>query len=474
MITILCQRNFLHKILLDTSIILDNTQNLVYLHKQNNQIYITDIILEELDRKKDQQSESGYFAREFFRCISNVAKDVEKPLDKQKDSDCITQIEFQTNNESVPIFVITRIEYQTPYIDYGWNDARIREIAKEYNLLLLTNDIALRVRSITDNIQSTSLNRTQINNPKDINFIHKINLLRDLSNKEEFENTQEFKQLSNWHIFEIDECDYTDSMLYSTGRKYFGMKHENKLEILDLDSIIQAQKPYILPLNIEQKLAYSILLHPQNYLSIITGSTGSGKTLTALQAGIALQKSNIVDGIVYMRNTITANDKEAELGFRKGDEEQKLHYFMYPLFSSVNFIIESLKEHSLAKRIEYKGESKGFDKEMATQYFLDKHHIEVMDIAHARGITLHNKFVIFDEVQNASDATIKLIGTRMGEKSRIVFLGDYNQIDHPYLNRLRNGALSLLTKAQSDDFIFGLQLKHTIRSKIANWFDSNF
>lgn len=78
--------------------------------------------------------------------------------------------------------------------------------------------------------------------------------------------------------------------------------------------------------------------------------------MTALQAGIALQKMGVVDGIVYLRNTITANDKEAELGFRKGDEDQKLHYFMYPLFSSINFIIERLKEHSLAKRIEYKGE----------------------------------------------------------------------------------------------------------------------
>ena len=194
----------------------------------------------------------------------------------------------------------------------------------------------------------------------------------------------------------------------------------------------------------------------------------------ALQAGISLQKLGLVEGIIYMRNTVTANDREAELGFRKGDEIQKLHYFMYPLFSSVNFIIESLKGQSLAKRIEYRGESRGIDKEEATQLFLHKHRIQVMDIAHARGVNLHNKFVIFDEVQNASDATIKLIGTRLGEGSRLVFLGDYNQIDHPYLSRLRNGALSLLSRALEDDAIFGLQLRHTIRSKIARWFDKNF
>lgn len=108
----------------------------------------------------------------------------------------------------------------------------------------------------------------------------------------------------------------------------------------------------------------------------------------------------------------------------------------------------------------------------ATEYFLQKHKIEVLDIAHARGITIANKFVIFDEVQNASNATIKLIGTRIGDGSKIVFLGDWAQIDHPYLSKFRNGALSLLQKATSDTMIAAIQLRQTIRSDIAKWFGS--
>lgn len=461
----------MQRVLLDTSIILDDTYNLIYLYKQHKQLYITDVVLDELDNKKDLQNESGYFAREFFRCITNVAQQTSCDLIQAHTNDLIVQLECVFEKICIPICVITRSQYKTQYIDYGYNDAKIREIAKDYSLILLTNDIALRVRSIADNIESYPFKRLQINNPKDIDFITKISLLKGLSNREKFEKSDDFQKQTNWHIFEIEEYDYTDTTRYLTGKKYFGIKHNNTLEILDIDSIIKESNPYILPINIEQKLAYTMLIHPSNFLSIITGSTGSGKTLMALQAGITLQKAKIVDGIVYMRNTITANDKEAELGFRKGDETQKLHYFMYPLFSSINFIIENLKEHSLAKRIEYRGESRGFDKEDATQYFLEKHCIELLDIAHARGISLHNKFVIFDEVQNASDATIKLIGTRIGEKSRIVFLGDYNQIDHPYLNKFRNGALTLLNKAQQDDYIFGLQFKHTIRSQTAQWFD---
>lgn len=96
----------------------------------------------------------------------------------------------------------------------------------------------------------------------------------------------------------------------------------------------------------------------------------------------------MVDGIVYLRNTVTANDKEAELGFRKGDESQKLNYFMYPLFSVINFMITKMQKESLAKRIEYRGDANSIESKEATEYFITKHNIEVMDIAHARGLAL--------------------------------------------------------------------------------------
>ena len=82
--------------------------------------------------------------------------------------------------------------------------------------------------------------------------------------------------------------------------------------------------------------------------------------------------------------------------------------------------------------------------------------------------------MIFDEVQNAPNATIKLIGTRLGDDSRIVFLGDWAQIDHPYLSKFRNGAVSLLQKALATDTIAGIQLRQTIRSSIAQWFGESF
>ncbi|MDE6886677.1 MAG: PhoH family protein [Helicobacteraceae bacterium] len=457
--------------LLDTSIILDDIENLIYIYQNGeNEIYISEVVLDELDKKKDLQNELGYFSREFFRGI-NSDEEVKKKS-SGKGSDVIYKTNFKNKDIEFKIFIIYREKYKIQHLDYGLNDSRILEIAKDYNLILLTNDISLKIKSISQGVKAQSIFRNRVENPSDIDFLFKFSLHKDLEIKK-IEQTSEFKALKNWSMIELLEEDNTDSSLYLTGKKRFGFKIDDKFEEQNLDSIIEENAPYIRPINLEQKLLYSMLIHPKNKVSIVTGSTGSGKTLISLQAGITLVKKGLVDGIIYMRNTITSNDKEAELGFRKGDESQKLGYFMYPLYSAINFTIDKLQESSIAKQIEYIGDVNTIEKKNATEYFIKKHNIEIMDIAHARGVSIGRKFVIFDEAQNASDATIKLIGTRIAQDCKIVFLGDWKQIDHPYLSKFRNGAVSLLQKAQTSNFLSGIQLKHTIRSDIAQWFEEN-
>ncbi len=459
------------KYLLDTSIILDDIENLTYIYQNGeNEIFIPEIVLHELDKKKEFQNELGYFAREFFRAISYDDKVKRKNIGIE--NDLVYKMNFKLKNTEFEIFIIYRPTYKTQHLDYGLNDSRILELAKDYTFILLTNDVSLRIKSLSQGIKAESIVRNRVENPSDIEFLFQFKLHKD-ANIADLENNQAFKNLKNWSIIELHEEDNTDSSIYLTGKKRFGFKIDGQFVEQNLDMILDENPPYIHPINLEQKLLYALLINPKNKISIITGSTGSGKTLISLQAGITLVKKGIVDGIVYMRNTITSNDKEAELGFRKGDETQKLNYFMYPLYSAINFTIDKLQESSIAKQIEYSGDVNTIEKRDATEYFIKKHNIEIMDIAHARGISIARKFVIFDEAQNASDSTIKLIGTRIAQDCKIIFLGDWKQIDHPYLSKFRNGAVTLLQKAQTNDFISGIQLKNTIRSDIAQWFEIN-
>lgn len=459
------------KYLLDTSIILDDIENLIYLYQDGeNDIFISEVVLEELDKKKDLQNELGYFSREFFRAINS--NDVIKNQCDSIADDMIYKMNFKNKTIELPLYIIYRPKYKTQNLDYGLNDSRILEIAKDYDFVLLTNDISLKIKALSQGVKAESIFRNMVENPSDIEFLFKLNLHKD-SSLTDLESSSSFSMLKNWSMIELHEEDNTDSSLYLTGKKRFGFKIDGKFEEQNLDLIVEENSPYIRPINLEQKLLYALLINSKNKVSIVTGSTGSGKTLMTLQAGLTLFKRGVVDGIIYMRNTITSNDKEAELGYRKGDENQKLSYFMYPLYSAINFTIDKLQESSLAKRIEYNGDVNTIEKRDVTDYFIKKHNIEIMDIAHARGVSIARKFVIFDEAQNAQDSTIKLIGTRIAQDCKIVFLGDWKQIDHPYLSKFRNGAVTMLQKAQNSDFVSGIQLKNTIRSDIAQWFEEN-
>jgi PhoH-like ATPase len=320
------------------------------------------------------------------------------------------------------------------------------------------------------NIAAESIRNSRVENADAIEFAHSYY----------YENEPVMEEEGEHHNFEqitfIQKAQSEQNEIYETGIQRYAMTVNNKLEWCDFDRRFgeHFDSELVRPINLEQKFYFTILTHPLNFVTVVAGSTGSGKTLMALQAGLELVKEGIVEGIVYARNTVTSNDPQAELGYRKGDQEQKLGYFMYPLYSAVNFTIEHQTKRSIDARIAYTGNINSTKRENATEQFMAKYNIEVMDIAHMRGTTISRKFVIIDEGQNMTNATLKLIGTRMGDETRLVVMGDPHQIDHPFLSKRRNALVTLLQKAKHNDFVSGIQLRHTIRSEVANWFDKNF
>lgn len=483
--------------LLDTSVILDDPTHIVRLNDNNeNAVVITDIVLAELNNKKDDmRGDAGFRAREFFRLADNEdGKTIEfsdlpecvqasAKIDRKTCEDKYYRLSMHYANEllleeqigsDIPLYIIYRESYHIEkHFSHvlGLNDAKIGEIAGDYGLTLLTNDISFKIASEVQGIETQSIRNSRVEKPDEIEFSYTYHYKGEEPVLEDLEKHMSFEQISF-----IQESGDDSSQIYETGLQKYAIINNHILESCDFDRRFGEfyDEELIRPINLEQKFYFTMLTHPQNYITVVSGATGSGKTLIALQAGLELVKEGIVEGIIYARNTVTANDPQAELGFRKGDEGQKLGYFMYPLYSAVNFTIEHMKKHSINFQVEYTGNINSMKQETATETFMVNNNIEVMDIAHLRGTTISKKFVIIDEAQNLTAATLKLIGTRMGDDTRLVVMGDPNQIDHPFLSKRRNALVTLLQKAKTENYIAGIQLRHTIRSEIANWFDKNF
>jgi PhoH-like ATPase len=97
----------------------------------------------------------------------------------------------------------------------------------------------------------------------------------------------------------------------------------------------------------------------------------------------------------------------------------------------------------------------------------DKGHIEIAPLSFIRGRTFSNTFLILDEAQNASIHELKTVITRMGESSKIVLLGDIDQIDTPYLDSLSNGLTIVAEKFKESNLAGHVLLKKGERSSLA-------
>jgi PhoH-like ATPase len=101
------------------------------------------------------------------------------------------------------------------------------------------------------------------------------------------------------------------------------------------------------------------------------------------------------------------------------------------------------------------------------QKMLDEEKLTIEPLAYIRGRSLVKMYMIVDEAQNLTPHEVKTIITRAGEGTKVVFTGDINQIDHPYLGSRSNGMSNLIDKMQGQHIYAHIDLKKGERSELA-------
>jgi PhoH-like ATPase len=205
----------------------------------------------------------------------------------------------------------------------------------------------------------------------------------------------------------------------------------------------------IQPRNAEQAFAFEVLTDPDIKLVAITGKAGTGKTLLALAA--ALKQHEIYDQVLLARPIVALANRD--LGYLPGDEQQKIAPYMQPLFDNLTVIKNQLTYGSAEYRnIEEMQKSKK---------------LEIEALAYIRGRSLSETFCIVDEAQNLTPHEIKTIITRAGEGTKMVFTGDLQQIDSPYLDAQSNGLAYAIDKMSGQDLFAHVNLVKGERSKLS-------
>jgi PhoH-like ATPase len=101
------------------------------------------------------------------------------------------------------------------------------------------------------------------------------------------------------------------------------------------------------------------------------------------------------------------------------------------------------------------------------QKMVEEEKLAIEPLAYIRGRSLVKMFMIVDEAQNLTPHEVKTIITRAGEGTKIVFTGDINQIDHPYLGIHSNGLSTLIDKMAGQRLYAHIDLRKGERSELA-------
>lgn len=204
----------------------------------------------------------------------------------------------------------------------------------------------------------------------------------------------------------------------------------------------------ITPRNAEQAFAFEVLMDPNVLLVALSGKAGTGKTLLALAA--ALDQADRYGQVMLARPIVALANKD--LGALPGTEQEKVRPYMQPLFDNLNVI---------------KSQFKGGKQQAELEKLQQDNKLIIEALAYLRGRSLADAIVIVDEAQNLTPHEVKTIITRAGEGTKMIFCGDVEQIDSPYLDSQSNGLAYMIDKMRGETLFAHVNLIKGERSELS-------
>jgi PhoH-like ATPase len=263
-----------------------------------------------------------------------------------------------------------------------------------------------------------------------------------------------------WHLLENEGV-----ALFDPNPQFFGLgiRKGSYLKYFDYHSTkVLDEPPKVLDdtkykHNFEQAVCMQQAMDDSIKIQIIIGKAGTGKTHIAMAAALEkVFKERKYDSIKLIKPVITKSRLGEDIGFLPGSVKRKLIPKMRPF-------VEKLRRFS-----------NDSDSEEGYKKLLDSGVIEMLNLADIRGADLANSFVIFDEAQNANPFQMRTLGTRLGEETKLIVLGDPTQIDSVYLDKYSNALINLYENALENPKPFTAQicLIQMVRSHTSEWFEN--
>ncbi|WP_064093847.1 PhoH family protein [Rossellomorea aquimaris] len=429
---------------LDTNVLLQDPQAIFSF--QDNEVVIPAVVLEEVDSKKRYMDEIGRNARHVSKLIDNLRQ--EGKLHEKIPLYTGGSLRIELNHRSFQ-------QLQEIFVEKT-NDNRIIAVAKNLSLeeeakkdgksvILVSKDTLVRVKADALGLQAEDFLSDRVIEVNDIytGFMEvytEREWLDQFYDKGELTLSDMTKQRFHSHQFLIMK----DAL--GSSASAIGMVDATGLKVKKL-VYDQEHMWGIKARNVQQTMATELLLRDDISLVTMIGKAGTGKTLLALAAGLLQTEDFHKFNKLLVARPIVPVGKD--IGYLPGEKQEKLRPWMQPIYDNLEYLFNVKKPGELDDILAGMGS------------------IEVEALTYIRGRSIPDQFIIIDEAQNLTKHEVKTILTRVGERSKIVLMGDPAQIDHPYLDEYNNGLTYVVEKFKDQKLAGHVKLMKGERSGLA-------
>ena len=450
---------------LDTNVLMHDPTSMFRFEEHD--VFLPMIVLEELDNYKKGLTEVSRNVRQVSRFIGDMmsAQDVTH-LDEGLELLVPHGLELPVSHGR--LYFQTRPTKVHPGLlkEGAFADNEILSTALEMQeritdreIVLVSKDINLRIKAaILDVLAEDYRNDKALD---DVDLLYKGLVHEDKSFWERYPKVESWSENSStyYRIKRIKDDDWypNECVVIGNGEGIEALVVEVTAEyfVLKLVTDYMSGKNSVWGIqarNREQNFALNLLMDPEIDFVTLLGQAGTGKTLLALAAGLALtMDEKLYYEIVVTRATVSIGE---DIGFLPGTEEEKMTPWMGALTDNIEVLTES--------------EEGGEWGRGATNDLLASR-IKIRSMAFMRGRTFLNRFVIIDEAQNITPKQMKALLTRAGPGTKMICLGNVAQIDTPYLTETTSGLTFAVDRFKHWAYSAHITLQRGERSRLADF-----
>ena len=411
---------------LDTNVLLSDSNSIFSFDEHT--VVIPLAVLEELDRHKTRQDDVGRNARSVSRSLDVL----------RKQGSLMSGI-------TLPSGGVIRVSHMRAAADLERVPSELRGdsvdnmlialmLTAESDATLVTCDINVRIKCDSLNIKCEDYVKTRIADDagmlyRGVSVVYAEDAIvggiydagslsiGDITNEAVYAN----------QIVVVKSVDATGSTIRSAMTKRVG----DRLTLINRLENAFGLKPR----NKEQAFALDLLFDENIRLVTLVGSSGCGKTLLSLAAGLEQLKGK-GEFKRYNKLIVTRPIQPVgrDLGYLPGTISEKMEPWIAPIRDNLTFLFgEQPRTHTNSRR------RKHDNNDALVSLMMEHGEIEVEAITYIRGRSIPNAFMLVDEAQNLSVHELKTILTRVGEGTKVVLTGDIEQIDDPHVDVFTNG-----------------------------------